>query len=432
MSKRLQSLSAQVREHIHGAGRLARELRNIVLLALVIIAALGAHFYAYAYPSLVRVIVEESERDSVRAARVLQHLVLGQGSAWIQPDSERAASIEAVRIALGVLKFKIFDQAGRLTYSSGGGNIGRLNESRAFREIVAVGKIHTHVVRRDDLTLEGERYVRDVVETYVPVMENRRFAGAFEIYYDITEQRADFDQRVRTMNLSVAILLALLLGIFAVTVMRSYSVALRLEREHSRRLHDEIEHRLRVEVELRASSGHYRHLAHYDALTGIANRTLFLDRFDHALANARRHGTRLALLFIDLDHFKPINDTYGHEAGDRILKAAANILQKNVRETDTAARIAGDEFAILVEHADEKTVDSLVKRLSRELNGGFDLGFGAIDTSASIGISLYPAHGEDMETLLHHADLAMYRAKSEQRGSWRFFMQDPDLQRFTA
>lgn len=432
MNKRLQPLSARVREHLHGAGRLARELRTIVLLALVIIAALGAHFYAYAYPSFVRVIVEESERDAVRAARVLQHLVLGEGSARIQPDPERAASIEAVRTALGVLKFKIFDQAGRLTYSSNGGDIGRVNESRAFREIVAVGRIHTHVVRRDELTLEGERYVRDVVETYVPVMENRRFAGAFEIYYDITEQRADFDQRVRAMNLSVAILLALLLGIFAVTVMRSYAVALRLEREHSRRLHDEIEHRLRVEEELRASSGHYRHLAHHDALTGIANRTLFLDRFDHALANARRHGTRLALLFIDLDHFKPINDTYGHEAGDRILKAAANILQNNVRETDTAARIAGDEFAILVEHADEKTVDMLLKRLSHELNGGFDLGFGAIDTSASIGISLYPAHGEDMETLLHHADLAMYRAKSEQRGSWRFFTQDTDFQRVSG
>jgi diguanylate cyclase (GGDEF)-like protein len=426
MSRLVRFLSVQVRDRIDGAGRLAGELRNVVLLALFIIGVLGAHFYAYAYPSFVRVLVEESERDAVRAAQVLQSLALGDSAGSFEPDPARTISIESVRIALGVLKFKIFDHAGRLTYSSDGADIGRVNESPYFREIVALGKTHTHVVQRDDPTLEGERYVQDVVETYVPVMEEGRFAGAFEIYYDITAWREDLDQRVRTMNFSIATLLVLLLGVFAVIVMRSYAAALQLEREQSRRLHDEIEHRLRVEEELRASSGHYRHLAHHDPLTGIANRTLFLDRFEHALANARRHGTRLALLFIDLDHFKPINDTYGHEAGDRILKTAARILQGTVRESDTAARIAGDEFAVLLEHADETTVQTLVDRLSRELNGDVCIGSDEIRTSASIGVSLYPDHGEDMETLLHHADLAMYSAKAVRRGSWRYYTHDPD------
>lgn len=426
MNGRLNSLVARVREHIDGAGHLAGELRNVVLLALFMIMLLGAHFYAYAYPSLVRVLVEESERDAVRAAQVLQNLALGQHGAWVEPAPAHAATIESVRIALGVLKFKIFDRTGRLIYSSDGADIGRINENSYFRETVARGKIYTHVVQRDDPTLEGERYVQDVVETYVPVMEEGRFAGAFEIYYDITAWREDLDRRVRTMNFSIATLLVLLLSIFAVIVLRSYTAALRVEREQSRRLHDEIEHRLRIEEELRESSGHYRHLAHHDPLTGIANRTLFLDRFEHALANARRHGTRLALLFIDLDHFKPINDTYGHEAGDRILKAAAGILQGNVRESDTAARIAGDEFAVLLEHADETTVQTLVNRLSRELNGSVSIGSDEIRTSASIGVSLYPDHGEEMGTLLHHADLAMYSAKAERRGSWRYFAQNPE------
>lgn len=421
MIRTVRILRAGVRERMEIAGRHARKLRNILLVATAIVATLGAYFYIYAYPSLVRVLVEESERDALRAARVLQHLALGGGGVQTAPDSEHAASIEAARVALGVLRIKIFDRAGRVTWSNDGGDTGRVNENPYFREVVATGRMYSHIVTRDDLSLEGERYTRDVVETYVPIMDRGLFTGAFEIYYDITEWRAGLDQRLRMMNLGVAILLILLLAVFFVIVMRSYRMALRNEREHSRRLHSEIEQRLLVEEELRASSGHYRHLAHHDPLTGIANRTLFLDRFAHALANARRHRTRLALLFIDLDRFKPINDTWGHEAGDRILKAAAVILEGNVRESDTAARIAGDEFAVLVEHADETTVHALVARLSRELNNGIDLGFGEIATSASIGISLYPEHGDDLETLLHHADLAMYRAKAVRRGSWCYF-----------
>lgn len=421
MSWSLRRLPLKLRRRLDGAGRFAREMRAVVMLALLIIGALGAHFYVYAYPSLARLLVEESERDAVRAAEVLRGLLLEGGNGALAVDARRAASLESVRVALGVDRFKLFDANGVLLHSSTGEGIGTRNASGVFRDVLALGRPFTHVVGDADQTVEGESYSGYVVESYVPILRDGRFAGAFEIYYDITERQEDFDHRVRSMNVSVALLLALLLSVFAVTVFRSYRSALRIEREHSRRLAREIESRLKIEEELRESHGHFRYLAHHDALTGIPNRTLFLDRFEHALANARRHGTRLALLFIDLDRFKPINDTYGHEAGDRILCAAAQILQDTVRESDTAARIAGDEFAVLVEHADERTVEALVERLSGELNAGLDLGFGEIETSASIGISLYPEHGQDVETLLHHADVAMYGAKSSGRGSWRYF-----------
>lgn len=405
-------------------------MRTVALLALLIIGALGAHFYAYAYPSLARMLVEESERDAVRAAEVLRGLLLEQEGEGLTVESGHAPTLEAVRVALGVARFKVFDAAGVLVHSSTGEGVGTRNDSGVFRDVVAQGRPYTHVVGNDNHTVEGESLSGRVVETYVPILRQGRFLGAFEIYYDITERQEDFDQRVRSMNLSVAILLALLLSAFAVTVFRSYRSALKIEREHSSRLSHEIERRLKIEEELRESHGHFRYLAHHDALTGIPNRTLFLDRFEHALANARRHGSRLALLFIDLDRFKPINDTYGHEAGDRLLCGAARILQDSVRESDTAARIAGDEFAVLVEHADERTVETLVERLSRELNAGLDVGFGEIETSASIGISLYPEHGQDIETLFHHADVAMYGAKSSGRGSWRYF--DRSLQELPA
>jgi diguanylate cyclase (GGDEF)-like protein len=281
--------------------------------------------------------------------------------------------------------------------------------------------VHSRVLGAGERSLEGERFDRHIVETYVPVMDGERFDGAFEVYYDITARRQDLDGRLRAMNMSLGLLLSILLAMFAAILTRSYTTALCGERAHSRRLHEEIEHRLRVESDLRESHGHFVHMAHHDPLTGMPNRTLFFDRFDHALANARRYETGLALLFIDLDRFKSINDTYGHEAGDALLKAAAAILLDNIRESDTAARSAGDEFAVLIEHAETVTVDNLVARLAREFASDLDLGGAKVAISASIGISLYPQDGDDIETLLHRADIAMYRAKGEMRGSWQYF-----------
>ncbi|BAL24441.1 GGDEF domain-containing protein [Azoarcus sp. KH32C] len=423
---RIEYVAARLRAGLGGAGRRVAELRSVVVLALVIILTLGAHFYIYAYPSLVRMLVEESELDALRAAKVLQHLVLGEGAQWVPLDERRSNSIERVRQALGVLTFKIFDRDGVLVYSSNGRGLGTKNTGEHFREVVAKGSTFSHIVDHEELTVDGDREARDVVETYVPVMVGERFTGAFEVYYDITERRVEFDRRVGKINFGVASLLVGLLSIFSVTVFRSYRSALVAERDHTRRLREEIDQRLLVEEELRASHGHYRYLAHHDTLTGIANRTLFLDRFQHALANARRHRTRIALLFIDLDRFKVVNDTYGHEAGDRMLKRMADILLETVRESDTAARIAGDEFAVLVEHADERTVEALLLRLSGEFKKARAMGDPSLPLSASIGVSLFPEHGDDMETLLHRADLAMYRAKSESRGSWRYFSHDPD------
>jgi diguanylate cyclase (GGDEF)-like protein len=209
--------------------------------------------------------------------------------------------------------------------------------------------------------------------------------------------------------------------VFALVVARSYRSALKSERDYSNRLHEEIELRLQTEDALRESHGRFEHMAHHDPLTSLPNRTLFLDRFEHALANARRYNTRMALLFIDLDQFKSINDTYGHETGDRILMAAADVLRRGVRASDTAARIAGDEFAVLIEHADPATVEGVVRRMSDEF--GTRLNVEALDltTSASIGISFFPEDGDDLETLLHRADTAMYRSKALKPGGWQYF-----------
>ncbi|MBU0620389.1 MAG: diguanylate cyclase [Gammaproteobacteria bacterium] len=167
---------------------------------------------------------------------------------------------------------------------------------------------------------------------------------------------------------------------------------------------------------LHAQQDELDHLASHDSLTGLPNRRLFLDRLDRALARARRNHTTLALLFIDLDNFKDINDTHGHAAGDAVLCAVAQRLQGLLRGADTVARLGGDEFVILVEGArDADAIDQLVHKVNETLAEPIRHEDLELPTSGSIGISRYPEDGKDANALLAVADQAMYRAKAGKR-----------------
>ena len=159
-----------------------------------------------------------------------------------------------------------------------------------------------------------------------------------------------------------------------------------------------------------------RHMAQHDPLTGLPNRALFNDRLGQELARAKRQQGRFAMVFLDLDHFKPINDTYGHGAGDHILKAVAQRLQKCVRAADTVGRIGGDEFVVLLAQlSDEDPVQELAEKLRLALKPPFLLNGQELKLSCSVGVAVYPAHGTDAIALTKSADEAMYRAKEEGR-----------------
>lgn len=153
-----------------------------------------------------------------------------------------------------------------------------------------------------------------------------------------------------------------------------------------------------------------------DPLTGIPNRASFDQALDHGLIQARRHGWKLALLFIDIDEFKSINDRYGHDAGDKVLLTVAQRLQASLREEDTVCRWGGDEFAcLLLEVRQEDDLGRLADKLLNRMAEGCELGGNVISVAASIGISLYPADGETAESLLKNADTAMFRAKGTKK-----------------
>lgn len=165
---------------------------------------------------------------------------------------------------------------------------------------------------------------------------------------------------------------------------------------------------------LKLAEAQLRHLAHHDPLTDLPNRLLFSSELEHAIRRARRHGQRLALLFIDLDDFKRVNDTLGHLAGDQLLRSVGQRLRDAVRGADAVARLGGDEFTVVLEElASADAARQTARKLREAICQPVQLGAHIITVSASIGIALYPDDGGDAEALIDAADAAMYRVKHD-------------------
>jgi diguanylate cyclase (GGDEF)-like protein len=179
--------------------------------------------------------------------------------------------------------------------------------------------------------------------------------------------------------------------------------------------HEDVTERQRIEAQV-------AHMAHHDALTELANRVLLRERMEEALNRWKRSSEGFAIFCIDLDHFKTINDTFGHSSGDQLLKTVAQRLLGCVRETDTVARLGGDEFAIIQsEVGRHQDANFLAERLLHAIAEPFDLDGNQVFVSTSVGIAVAPDDGTDVEQLLKNADLALYRAKGDGRNRSRFF-----------
>ena len=185
--------------------------------------------------------------------------------------------------------------------------------------------------------------------------------------------------------------------------------------------HEDITERRRVEARL-------AHQAHHDVLTDLPNRALLRERLEQAVTGMHEGGRRLALLMLDLDRFKEVNDTLGHPIGDALLKVVTERLRGCVRETDTIARLGGDEFAV-VQRVGDPAIESaaLAKRIQEVITESFDLDGHHVLIGTSIGIAVAPGDGSDPDQLMKNADLALYRAKNEGRGTFRFF--EPEMDR---
>ena len=201
-------------------------------------------------------------------------------------------------------------------------------------------------------------------------------------------------------------------AIGAVAFASVFSLALLLTYFNSRRRH---------EMAQAEQQRHMEHLALHDALTGLPNRFLMFGRLEQALHSATRHGHRVAVLFLDLDGFKPINDQFGHPVGDELLKAVAAQLRCTIRDCDTVARYGGDEFVVtLTDLQQPGDVAAVAEKILSVVSHPIVINGHTIEVSTSIGIATYPENGADSEALIRAADAAMYEAKAEGRKLYRF------------
>ena len=168
-----------------------------------------------------------------------------------------------------------------------------------------------------------------------------------------------------------------------------------------------------------------QYLANYDSLTQLPNRALCMDRIKYALKGASRSESSVAILFLDLDHFKDVNDSLGHAVGDQLLKATSQRLQEKIRSEDTLARLGGDEFVIILNHInDTENVIDVVEKIVSSFEDPFKLSSYEVNTTVSIGVCMYPADGHDVDSLMKAADAAMYKAKEVGRNTYEFYQSD--------
>ena len=183
-----------------------------------------------------------------------------------------------------------------------------------------------------------------------------------------------------------------------------------------------LERSLLYAIERKKAEVTIKKLAYHDSLTGLPSRTLFNDRFTMAMADSKRNDKNTALIMLDLDHFKDVNDTFGHDAGDDILKEVSNRLTSILRQTDIVCRMGGDEFALLISDASVKEmIEEVAQRILAAIGNPFSLHGVKAWISASLGIAVYPEDGENLETLFKHADIAMYEVKKVGRNNYLYY-----------
>ncbi|HYA37768.1 MAG TPA: EAL domain-containing protein [Candidatus Methylomirabilis sp.] len=331
-----------------------------------------------------------------------------------QPEiaSLRQELLEKIR-GLRVVKVKIYDPNGLTVYSTEPRQIGQRMTGNAGLQKARAGATVSELVFRDHFSAT-ERVIenRNLLSSYIPVRPTPGgpVDGVFEIYSDVTPLVADIDRTEYTVMGGVTTLL-LLLYLFLFHIVRRADRIIR---------HHESEER-------KAQQEQIHYIAYHDPLTGLANRALFKDRLQHAVNLAARERKPLGIMFIDVDRFKVINDSLGHESGDKVLIETAKRLRACLRASDTACRIGGDEFTVILENlasADEAAMAA--GRLIQKFAESMKINGREIIVTLSIGIAIFPDATKDPQRLLKDADAAMHEAKESGRNRFVFYTQELD------
>jgi diguanylate cyclase (GGDEF)-like protein len=298
------------------------------------------------------------------------------------------------RIGTRVARIKLWNRSNRIVYSDDRSIVNRRLPPSDELESALAGDVASEVSDAKKAENTGEHGYGQLLEVYLPLQfeGGAMPAGAFEIYLPYGPIAAAIEHDTNKLYLILFGGLALL-----------YAALFRIVSAASRRL--------------RRHAAANRHQALHDALTDLPNRTLFHDRIEQALRQARRERILGAVLLIDLDRFKEVNDTLGHQKGDSLLKDIGVRLRETLRESDTIARLGGDEFGVLLPGLGNSAgATQAAEKIRASLEQDFVIDELPVHIDASVGIALYPQHGEHVDMLLQHADVAMYEAKRTHSG----------------
>ena len=397
-----------------------RRLRNTSLLArfaaisLVLTVAVGLVLSSVLSSAIAERAREQAEWTAIVTVRLGLQPQLTPEDLADGFDGARLAAVDAAvdaarsdlpgrgRLAdLDPVELNIFDRDRTIVYSDEEEKVGTVSTSDELDEVLA-GEVvsgFSHSADDDSASEDGDRLF---LEVYVPLVYegSTRPDGAIELYLPYAPVAAAVAQDVRTLTITLVVGLAVF-----------YGVVFRLIASASRRLRRQAE-------ALRTSADRDRYQSTHDTLTGLPNWILLRDRLEQSLAAATRSESEVALLLIDLDRFKEINDSLGHTLGDKLLRQVGPRLESVLRDGDTVARLGGDEFAVLLSSVDgEDEARAVAERIGESLHRPFDVDGVVLDVEASIGIVLSPWHGTDSEALLRNADIAMYVAKELKAGA---------------
>ncbi|MFG6430618.1 putative bifunctional diguanylate cyclase/phosphodiesterase [Roseateles sp. LYH14W] len=413
-----------------------RLTRYFSLVSLLVVAAIGALLSWQVQQRAEAELLHMAERRNEAMAAVFVNALWQEFAPQVRlrersPEVLRAhaaqagwqAKSAALMAGSQIIKVKVFDLQGMTVFSSDPQQIGEDKRSNPGFLAASSGKPASTLTHRDRFdAFEGTRSDIDVIGSYVPVRENGVIVGVLETYQDVTGFVQRLRATARSLLWGLGAAMALLYGLQLLFVRRAQHV-LDAQGRQLRDANDELEGRVAARTaELEQARARLDHLAHHDPLTGLPNRLLCSDHLRRACATAERQQRQLALLYIDLDRFKEINDAQGHAVGDEVLKEVSRRLSALLRRAELLARIGGDEFVCVLDCQDAaREAPQLAHRLIEALFLPVLLAGQEFQVSASIGISLYPGDGQGGDALFHAADAAMYAAKAEGRNRYQFY-----------
>lgn len=353
-------------------------------------------------------------------------------------------SAEILMQGTSVIRVKVYNRVGNVIFSTDARQIGENRlASPGFKQAINGSVLSDLTYRNTHESFEEALAQMDVLASFIPIRgKDNAVEGVFELYQNVTPFVEELEHSLWWVTAGIILTFAFLYLMQFLVVRRAQGIledqegrikAARdtLELQVAARTEELKRTNVQLEGEIserRQAQSKLNYLAYHDPLTGLANRRCFIERLEESLRETAQRSERLAVLFIDLDQFKQVNDSLGHGVGDELLVAVASRLAEHVRLIDMLARLGGDEFICLMEAVrDEREVEVLAQEVIDAFEQPFQLGDHELFLTASVGISLFPGDGDSVLALMRNADTAMYRAKFSGRGNYHFYTPDMTL-----